>query len=92
MSAKIDIAKVHANGTPTPCSIALADLIQTQERLHGKGGLYDQHRAKGYDDDRIDKMISTMEGRVSGLEEQIRRIVREQLGVDYSILWQAFTG
>lgn len=81
----VDLSKVHV-GTPTPCSIAIVDLIQTTERIYGEGGLLNLGRDLT---DEEDKLSTKLEDRKSALEEQIKRIVREQLGVEWDILYLA---
>lgn len=73
----------------TPASIALNDLVATMAAIDR---LYDvrtkQHRELTDDEDR---RLSALDNRRAALEDQLEKIVRAELGVDYFTLWHAVT-
>lgn len=84
MSRKIDLSKVTI-GTPTPCSMALVDLIGTMERLDA---LMSNGKEPTPEEDRL---ITQLERRQDALERQIRREIADKLHIDAIILQEAVT-
>ena len=71
--------------TVTTASAALEELVRTMEaidRLNDKRG--DLTEAE-------DRRYARLEARRTALEQQLQREVKDKLGVDYGVLWNAVT-
>ena len=69
----------------TTASAALQELVGTLKAIDR---LYDK---RGDLSDAEDQQLSALEKRKDGLEEQLKREVKDKLGVDYFVLWHAIT-
>jgi hypothetical protein len=82
---KIDLSKAVI-GDPTPCSIALVELIRTMEQIDET---YD--KVSGAPTEEEDRLITQLEQRQDALEYQIRREIADKLHIDAVILQEAVT-
>ena len=71
----------------TTASAALHDLVETMKAIDR---LYDRSRIRRLSLQE-DERLSQLERRRDGLEDQLKREVREKLGIDYVVLWHAIT-
>lgn len=69
----------------TPAAAALNDLVATMQAIATMYGKPDELT------NTQDRQLSALENRRTALEHQLEAMVKDQLGVDYAVLWHAVT-